>query len=222
MPPMARPSTTGKSDLPNPDMTNAGSCAAQAGSGSHDREAQPRVHSHQAEHDQRRRIIADPEIEQHPEQEVCGDCDDHQHRRQSVGRTAARHQIEVRQQVHARREQQGECHDQLNDPHPRSRYERRAEQPPISSASTQPTSNAGSTFTPSRSEENELLQGMDGGVSPTSIVHGKNAIGNELAEFQPGGGRGERPDAQCIEKIDDCAQADRLEGRPGAARRPRP
>ena len=46
---------------------------------------EPRVHPHQAEHDQGRRIIADPEIQQDAEDEIRGDGDD----RQRIGRLEA-------------------------------------------------------------------------------------------------------------------------------------
>ena len=46
---------------------------------------QPRVHAHQAQQHQRRRVIADPEIREDPEGEVGDDRDD----RQAIGKPAA-------------------------------------------------------------------------------------------------------------------------------------
>ena len=89
MPPMARPSTTRRSISPIWMWRMLAPAPHQAGARRHDREAQPRVHAHQAEHDQRRRIIADAEIEQNAEHEIGGDRDDRQHQRQAVRRSAA-------------------------------------------------------------------------------------------------------------------------------------
>ena len=62
--------------------------AHQRAAGRHDRKAEPRVHAHQAQHHQGRRIIADPEIGEDAEAEAGEDGDDRQ--RRAAGRTRSR------------------------------------------------------------------------------------------------------------------------------------
>ena len=84
MPPIARPSTILRSIWPIWMWRMLAPAPVSAAPPAMIGKAQPRVHAHQAQHDQRRRVIADAEVEQDPEDEVGDDRDDHQRQRQAA------------------------------------------------------------------------------------------------------------------------------------------
>ena len=138
-----------------------------------------RVEPHQAEHDQARCIMTDPEIEQDPEPEARDDRDYRKFGRELGGCSSRRKHFEIGHCIEDRRNQQGDGNGELDQPDLGLRNHRRPDQPAEHQCKRAPDDQHRVDEQPKQDQEDEGL-GMDGSEWPTSIVAGIRRSGTSL------------------------------------------
>ncbi len=163
------------------------------------------------------RVIADAEIGEDAEAEI-GEHGDRCVRpeRQAVGRPAVRERPRALHHISGRGEEQARSRPSSARPRPapgspaaRRRARRRK------TAITQLNRRIGSSCPLSRQQEDDALGHRRRRQAAEHRLRDQ-PVGHHAPELEPGGGRGEGADAERVEEVDDRAEPERLEARPGA------